>query len=1226
MKLNLNNNNSEPDLLREPTRAMQAATKSYVDFVNATHTGNSLLHLTTQQSNLLASLTVYATELNYTAGLTSPIQDQLQSKLSLAGGVLSGTLTLAGLPTLVDHASTKGYVDLQISSSVSKVGDTMTGALTLSQDPTAALHASTKQYVDASVASHADSQTLHLSADQNTFIDALAVTSSEVNCLQGTSQNIHQALETKLSVLGGTLTGNLTLATGVSVFTNKLPVAGNELASKAYVDSKVKGLEWKDPISAGNLISDILSTPPVSPVIGDVYIVASPGAGAWLNKDGFATFYSGSTWEYLKPVPISVGDRFGVALTSTSSVSATLTSSHNNIVTLVSTALGEYVWSVDEISAGSSTLVFDQHAPDFGVTYSYTDEGFWVVSNVSVAVTSGDGLSLIGNAFSVNTSGGVKTFNNNVTLNLDASAALGLNGSNELTLNIDTSDFTAASGVLSLTGTNRSILSNAVSKSAATDVTGTINFVSGGKLVITTAPTSDNDAANKGYVDSLTAALQVSVDTINTTLSVLTTDATTQSLVISGLDTKFNKTGGTITGNVSIEPNSSITLSKTPVQATDVVNKVYVDDTLLTHTGNDAIHVTPSQKALLASIIASAAELNHITGVTSNIQNQLDLKLDLAGGVMTGALTLFSEPVGASHATTKAYVDSEVNSKLNKAGGTVTGQIKNSIDPIVEDDLARKGYVDSVDTSARLYTTNQLNLAFLKSGGIFTGFVTLNADPADALHAATKRYVDAADIYISNTTQGSIDTLTTDLNNTKTRITSLETDVVKKAYVDTTLIQKLDKAGDALTGYLTLHADPTSDYHAVTKRYVDLIGQGLKTRPAVRLATTANLTATYNNGTLGVNATLTATINAALTIDTKPVVLGDRILVRAQTVTLQNGDYCVTQTGSATTPFILRRNTTADERNEIPGSYFFVFDGSALKGTSWVLNVANSLTFNLGTDAITVSQVSGPGSIVASNGINVSGSTIAVRTASTARINVTGSGVDLAVAMASPGTYKSVTVDTYGRVTAATNPTTLVGYGITDAQALKANLTSLAEVTSNAVLVRDLSGAIKTQRLLVAGTGLSVSQDGSSNTVSNITITSNATTEATPDTLVARDSSGNFSAVQVTAALLGNASTATTLLAPVNVQLSGDVTSSAVSFNGSTDVNLAAVLAATGVTAGTYSRVTVDAKGRVTSATNPTTLSGYGVTDAATLAYVDSKVAELEAKLSDLRAYIMGRV
>ncbi|TCM93125.1 hypothetical protein EV294_10776 [Paenibacillus sp. BK033] len=45
-----------------------------------------------------------------------------------------------------------------------------------------------------------------------------------------------------------------------------------------------------------------------------------------------------------------------------------------------------------------------------------------------------------------------------------------------------------------------------------------------------------------------------------------------------------------------------------------------------------------------------------------------------------------------------------------------------------------------------------------------------------------------------------------------------------------------------------------------------------------------------------------------------------------------------------------------------------------------------------------------------------------------------------------------------------------------------------------------------------------------------------------------------------------------------------------------------AKLADSGVVAGTYKSVTVDGKGRVTAGTNPTTLSGYGITDAAPLA------------------------
>lgn len=49
--------------------------------------------------------------------------------------------------------------------------------------------------------------------------------------------------------------------------------------------------------------------------------------------------------------------------------------------------------------------------------------------------------------------------------------------------------------------------------------------------------------------------------------------------------------------------------------------------------------------------------------------------------------------------------------------------------------------------------------------------------------------------------------------------------------------------------------------------------------------------------------------------------------------------------------------------------------------------------------------------------------------------------------------------------------------------------------------------------------------------------------------------------------------------------------------SGSGTTSIALTLANSGVTAGTYRSVTVDAKGRVTGGTNPTTISGYGITD-----------------------------
>lgn len=61
------------------------------------------------------------------------------------------------------------------------------------------------------------------------------------------------------------------------------------------------------------------------------------------------------------------------------------------------------------------------------------------------------------------------------------------------------------------------------------------------------------------------------------------------------------------------------------------------------------------------------------------------------------------------------------------------------------------------------------------------------------------------------------------------------------------------------------------------------------------------------------------------------------------------------------------------------------------------------------------------------------------------------------------------------------------------------------------------------------------------------------------------------------------------------VSITGDVTANATKLNTGT---IETTLSNTGVITGTYKSVTVDAKGRVTNGSNPTTLSGYGITDA----------------------------
>lgn len=271
---------------------------------------------------------------------------------------------------------------------------------------------------------------------------------------------------------------------------------------------------------------------------------------------------------------------------------------------------------------------------------------------------------------------------------------------------------------------------------------------------------------------------------------------------------------------------------------------------------------------------------------------------------------------------------------------------------------------------------------------------------------------------------------------------------------------------------------------------------------------------------------------------------------------------------------------------------------AALTGTSGLLRKTAADTWELDTNTY----------LTGNQTISVTGDATGSGTTSIA-VTLANSGVTAGTYNDTATTVTPFTVDAKGRITGTAapvtitpgwasitgKPTTLSGYGITDAQPLDAELTALAGLTTNGIIVKSAAGTALTRTIAVSGNGLSITNaDG---VAGNPTITINATSANTASAVVARDASGNFSAGTITAALSGNATTATTLQTARTISLTGDATGS-VSFNGSANAAIATTLANSGVTAGTYKSVTVDAKGRVTAGTNPTTLAGYGITDA----------------------------
>lgn len=158
----------------------------------------------------------------------------------------------------------------------------------------------------------------------------------------------------------------------------------------------------------------------------------------------------------------------------------------------------------------------------------------------------------------------------------------------------------------------------------------------------------------------------------------------------------------------------------------------------------------------------------------------------------------------------------------------------------------------------------------------------------------------------------------------------------------------------------------------------NLVSQGFTTYASCRVATTGPLTATYNNGTAGVNATLTNSgAQAALSIDGVVLSVNDRVLVKNQVASLENGIYFVQDPGSATSNWILKRATDFDQTAEIVQyGATLVSQGTANGGSYYQETAAQPIT--IGVSAITFAQffnptaylngVTGTGAFVGSDG------------------------------------------------------------------------------------------------------------------------------------------------------------------------------------------------------------------------------------------------------------------
>jgi len=327
--------------------------------------------------------------------------------------------------------------------------------------------------------------------------------------------------------------------------------------------------------------------------------------------------------------------------------------------------------------------------------------------------------------------------------------------------------------------------------------TGTIN----GSNILTTANDTDSltEGSNLYFTDARAKTSAANLLT-NATLANITISGDGDGLVITAENGVADSTTTDLTEGTNLYFTDARALAavqssyeayadQAELDAVASAN-TYTDGEILTLDGSLKTYADQAESDAVATAAADATSKANAAEANANSYTDGEI------GTLESSLQTYADTAEADAITSaNAYTDGEI-STLDTSLKAYADQAESDAIATASADATSKA--NTAESNANAYTDNLI------------GDVTVDGSAGntvtDRISSAVSGLVDSA--------PGTLDTL-------NELAAALGDDANFSTTVTNSIAEKVAKSGDTMTGFLTLHADPTNALHAVTKQYVD---------------------------------------------------------------------------------------------------------------------------------------------------------------------------------------------------------------------------------------------------------------------------------------------------------------------------------------------------------------------------------------------------------------------